>query len=171
MQVSRRWIGWVAVFGVGVLAGTGLAQLRAAPVVVAEPEACKDAAERLGSIESALSTRSSDASRAHEPAELARRLERLSGQMAHLIATPLCRADEGHTRDQARAEDPRNPGAFREARERVEYAIADGRWTEQDASSLRELLPLLTAKQQDEVLGALMPALNQDLEVEFFPPF
>ncbi len=61
---------------------------------------------------------------------------------------------------------PRNEEAFGKASQRVEWAISDGYWSEEDAMDLRLNLHKLTSSQQEKVILSLITALNSG-EVQF----
>ena len=174
--------------GLGFIGGQSFGRPAQGARSAADPRSCQQAVERLASIEERLASLGHAATSRDEPTSMpspavaseegviVARLESLRGRVEDLMALPLCQAGApgphaAETRDLAKLDDPRNRQAFGDARSVVDYAIQDGRWTRDDAESLRELLPLLTGEQQEEVLAALLPELNANLEVDFFPPF
>ncbi len=173
--------------GLGFIAGQSVGSAGPDTRTASEPRSCREAVERLASIEGRLASTppASGASPlllaartapGDDGAAIVAKLESLRGRVEDLMALPLCQASGADpqaaaSRELAKLDDPRNREAFGDARSVVDYAIQDGRWTREDAESLRELLPLLTGKQQEEVLATLLPELNSNLEVDFFPPF
>ena len=68
---------------------------------------------------------------------------------------------------------PENREAYRGAHDLVQYALAAGRWTDDDAQALQAALPYLTQDQTIEVFEMLLPAMNRgEIAVETDgPPF
>jgi putative intracellular protease/amidase len=93
--------------------------------------------------------------------------------MDELLAASLCRSPQAlaQAEDQAKLASSRNVGALEDAHRIVEDAIYTGRWTDDDAQAIREVMMHLTRAQQDEVLRILVPALQSELEVDSYPPF
>jgi hypothetical protein len=100
-------------------------------------------------------------------------LREIGGRLDDLLEASLCRSPEAlaEAEDRAKLERPGNAQALEEAWEIVRYARNRGRWTELDGADLREALPRLTRSQQNELLEVLLPALQQEMEVDAFPPF
>jgi hypothetical protein len=97
--------------------------------------------------------------------------EQVDSRLASL-ASGACGPDGEAVSEQV-AETPRSRESFGEARRLVDYALSSGRWTEDDASRLREQLPHLTPKQLEDIHQNLFVALNSgQIEVDLEgPPF
>ena len=68
---------------------------------------------------------------------------------------------------------PENIQAYNDAHDRVKSAQVRGRWTNDDADSLRGSIGFLTVEQQEEIFLTLIPAMNRgEIAVETTgPPF
>lgn len=93
----------------------------------------------------------------------------LRQELASLAPGPAPSAPAAAEPSDVREEDPEvaaeHDAAFAEATKRVEDALYEGVWDEQDATFLRPRLARLRPEDRDEVLARLVPALNSG-EVE-----
>ncbi len=101
---------------------------------------------------------------------LAREVRMLRDQLGEALASTHLEQDRkrADVAERERLASPENAEAYGAARNTVDAGVASGCWSEQDAADLRDSLPHLTMKQQEELLSTLIPAMNRgEIEVEF----